>query len=336
MIHNVYAVPVAYIYQPNQVFSATYRVYIGDASGNDIAPSAATTTTWSWKGPATVPTKPAAPSGLTAAVSGSQIVLNWTDNASGETYFQIHRSTDPGFANFTPYNVYTFNLNTWTDNFAVAGVTYYYRVFAGNAKGFSAPVGPVSAAVPGKPAAPSGLTATVTGSKIVLNWTDNASNETYFQIHRSTDPGFATLTPYNVYTVDLNTWTDNYAVAGVTYYYRVIAGNAKGFSAPVGPVPAAVPGKPAAPSGLTATVSGSQIVLNWTDNASNETYFQIHRSTDPGFAALTPYNVYTVDLNTWTDNYAVAGVTYYYRVFAGNAKGFSAPVGPANATVAKP
>jgi hypothetical protein len=55
MIHNVYAVPAAYITQPNQVFSATYRVYIGDASGNDIAPTAATTEVWSWKGPALVP-----------------------------------------------------------------------------------------------------------------------------------------------------------------------------------------------------------------------------------------------------------------------------------------
>ena len=55
MIHNVYAVPATFITQPNQVFTATYKVYVGDATGTDIAPTAATTTTWSWKGPATVP-----------------------------------------------------------------------------------------------------------------------------------------------------------------------------------------------------------------------------------------------------------------------------------------
>lgn len=57
MIHNVYAVPAAYITTPNQIFSADYKVYIGDAAGVEIpaAASASTTTTWSWKGPATVP-----------------------------------------------------------------------------------------------------------------------------------------------------------------------------------------------------------------------------------------------------------------------------------------
>ena len=57
MIHNVYAVPAAYITTPNQVFTATYKIYVGDANGLEVpaAASASTTTTWSWKGPATVP-----------------------------------------------------------------------------------------------------------------------------------------------------------------------------------------------------------------------------------------------------------------------------------------
>jgi hypothetical protein len=57
MIHNVYAVPAAYITTPDQVFSATYKIYVGDADGVEIpaAAAAATTTTWSWKGPAIVP-----------------------------------------------------------------------------------------------------------------------------------------------------------------------------------------------------------------------------------------------------------------------------------------
>lgn len=55
MIHNVYAVGTQYITEPNQLFSATYRVYIGDSAGNDIAPEAATTEVWTWKGPAAVP-----------------------------------------------------------------------------------------------------------------------------------------------------------------------------------------------------------------------------------------------------------------------------------------
>jgi hypothetical protein len=55
MIHNVYAVPAIYITQPNQLFTATYKVYIGDSLGNQIAGSPETTEIWTWKGPATVP-----------------------------------------------------------------------------------------------------------------------------------------------------------------------------------------------------------------------------------------------------------------------------------------
>jgi len=53
MIHNVYAVPTASITQPNQLFTATYKVYVGDSQGAVIAGSPSTTEVWSWKGPAT-------------------------------------------------------------------------------------------------------------------------------------------------------------------------------------------------------------------------------------------------------------------------------------------
>ena len=56
MDHNANAVPAAYITEANQHFSATYRIYVGDsATGADLAPDAAYTTTWGWTGPATVP-----------------------------------------------------------------------------------------------------------------------------------------------------------------------------------------------------------------------------------------------------------------------------------------
>ena len=76
MIHNVYAVATQYITEPNQPFSATYRVYIGDSAGNDIAPEAATTEVWTWRGPATVPD--ASPdtfsfSGKAAVLPGSSV-----------------------------------------------------------------------------------------------------------------------------------------------------------------------------------------------------------------------------------------------------------------------
>jgi hypothetical protein len=51
MDHNTYAVDLADITGPNQLFTATYKIYIGDSLGNELASaaSASTTTTWTWQ-----------------------------------------------------------------------------------------------------------------------------------------------------------------------------------------------------------------------------------------------------------------------------------------------
>jgi hypothetical protein len=57
MAHNVNAVALTALTASNQVFTATYRLYVGDAAGNPVAGYGETDTTWTWQGPA-VPFKP--------------------------------------------------------------------------------------------------------------------------------------------------------------------------------------------------------------------------------------------------------------------------------------
>ena len=122
MIHNVYAVPAAFITQPNQVFTATYRVYIGDALGNDIAPAAATTEVWSWKGPATVPPQVAAPMLMTpvdaigntpmptytwSAITGATSYNFYLKNTANTALLNVPAvtadcTTVPGVCSYTP------------------------------------------------------------------------------------------------------------------------------------------------------------------------------------------------------------------------------------------
>jgi hypothetical protein len=75
MDHNTYAVSLSDITSPNELFSATYRVYVGDSLGNEIlnpdSSSASTVETWTWQGPATVPE----PTALSLAAMG--IVSLW-------------------------------------------------------------------------------------------------------------------------------------------------------------------------------------------------------------------------------------------------------------------
>jgi PKD repeat protein len=84
------------------------------------------------------------------------------------------------------------------------------------------------------------------------------------------------------------------------------------------------PSPPAAPSGLTASQSGTLVVLTWQDNSSNESLFYIERCqgvgcTDFGsFVATQSSNV-----PSYTDYSAVTGQRYSYRVRAYNSGGYS-------------
>ncbi len=80
---------------------------------------------------------------------------------------------------------------------------------------------------------------------------------------------------------------------------------------------------PAAPSNLVATpISSTQIALNWTDNATNESGFQLQRSTNNVTFALIA--TLGVNATSYTDNGLTTGVIYYYRARAFNSKGNSA------------
>ena len=194
------------------------------------------------------------------------------------------------------------------------------------------------------PAAPTNLGATaISSSQIALSWTDNANNESGFRIQRSTDGVKFTFIDGIVLPPNSTTYTDNGRTPATTYYYRVGALNPCGHSADSNiasattlpsstPTPTPTPCQtPAAPTNLGATaISSSQIALTWTDNANNETGFQVQRSNNGvifAFIATLGPNV-----TTYTDNGRAAGTTYYYRVRAANSCGPSGESNTASAT----
>ena len=248
------------------------------------------------------------PSNLNATpVTDSQIKLEWQDNSSFETGFQIERKTVGG--NFQQVAKVGANVKSFTDDNLTYGETYYYRVRAYtqfNNSDYSNEKS-VQTIFP----APSNLTATpVTDSQIKLEWQDNCTFETGFRIERKADAGtFQQIAEVNA---NITSFTDNNLTYGETYIYRVRAYtqlNNSNYSNETN-IQMVIP----PPSNLTATpVTDSQIKLDWQDNCLFETGFRIERNDGNGYTLIAEVGA---DVITYTDVGLIYGRNYTYRVKA--------------------
>jgi len=278
---------------------------------------------------------PAAPSNLGATASGSSSInLSWTDNSSNETSFVLQRSLSSG-SGFTTIATLPANTTAYTNSGLNSATTYYYRVQAANSGGgsiWSNTASATTASAP--PAAPTNLSATAGGSSSInLSWTDNASNETSFVLQRSLLSGssFTTIATLPANSISYSNTGLN---SSATYYYRVQSANSNGSSAWSNVVSATTAAltPPAAPSNLVATATVcNAILLSWVDNSTNETSFELRRSTTLNGIYST---IATLPANstTYTNTALTSGRRYYYRVRARNAAGNSAFSNKANAT----
>src|SRR6185369_16523718 len=86
----------------------------------------------------------------------------------------------------------------------------------------------------------------------------------------------------------------------------------------VAPPPA--PTIPAAPSNLTATPSGSNVILNWSDNATNETAQSIYLAVGSGAFSKVADVAASQESATLT---GFSAGTYRFYVIASNSAGNS-------------
>ena len=269
-------------------------------------------------------TPPGAPSGLSAtATSANQINLSWTAG-SGATSYNLQRATVSG----GPYTSVAGPASTnYSDTGLTGGTTYYYAVSAVNAGGQSTNSAQAGATTPTAPPAPTGLNATaVSTNQINLNWTAS-SGATSYNVKSTTISGGSYT---NVATgVTTTGYTNTGLNAGTTYYYVVTAVNGNGESA--NSIQTGNTTIPPAPAGLTATVIGMPVILNWGATAGAASY-NIKRAPVSG----GPYATIAAGITTmiYTNTGLQNGATYYYVVSAMNTAGESANSAEAGATPA--
>jgi subtilisin-like proprotein convertase family protein len=176
--------------------------------------------------------RPEAPIGLAASVSGSTVVLRWRPAMSGArpTGYILEAGSTSG-----ENDVFVLPTGNVLASFTAKGVkggTYFVRVRASNAGGASEASNEAKVVVgncTAPPSVPSGLSFSVNGSTVVLNWEASKSGPTSYIVQ--TETGAEGNSPAVVDTAGLKTTFTAEDVAPGTYFVRVRARNACGGSA---------------------------------------------------------------------------------------------------------
>ena len=329
----------------------TYHYRVSAINANGTGPASGTASATTDTGATTVP---GAPTSLTATASGTTTInLSWdapsNDGGASISGYRIEVSPN-GNSSWTDRVA---NTGTTTASYShtglSAGTTRYYRVSAINSVGTGAASNVVDATTDDAttvPGAPTSLTATASGtSTINLSWTAPADNGgspiTGYRIEFSSNGG----TSWTNRVANTGTTTTTYShtglSAGTTRHYRVSAINSVGTGAASGTANAttddAAPAEPGAPTGLTATASGTTTInLTWNapsnDGGASVSGYKIEVSSNGG----TSWSNREANTNSTSTSYAhtglSAGTTRHYRVSAINSVGTGAASNVDNAT----
>ena len=279
--------------------------------------------------------EPAAPSQLEALPSypgDLAISLTWIDNSTDETGFEIERCIGSGCTDFLLIGTRDSSIYGpwWNDVGLAENTSYSYRVRAVNANGASAYSNVASAAT--SYARPDGqvtsLVGTFTNGAVELTWTENATNETRFEIERyEVGAGGTEFIVIASVAPDTTSFVDTSALHGTSYDYRVVPWRFDIFGGAPIVVTVQTGTGIAAPTGVKATASSSSSIrLTWRGKFAAGTQVVVQRENcDIYYGCYGWLTVGQVDASTgrFTDTGLSPDTTYTYRIRAVSATSVS-------------
>ncbi len=283
-------------------------LFVSSASGaadvlfDNVSITADSTAAW---------TPPAAPTGLTATLSGSNANLAWTA-VSGATSYRVERASVSG----GPYVVVATGVTANSYSDPIASGPWYYIVRTISTAGVSA-ASTQSSGVTAVPGAPTGVTATPANAKVSLAWTAS-SRATSYTVKRATTSGGPYTTVTGGAAVTGTAFTNTGLTNDTTYYYIVTATNSAGTSLNSAEVNATPVFLPQSPTGVTVAAGNSSVALNWNATGTATSYI-VKRSTTSGSGYETVAT--GVKVTSFTDTGVVNGTVYYYVISAVNNNG---------------
>ncbi len=178
--------------------------------------------------PAFAAGEPAAPSLLEVQASRPGDLaasLFWSDNSLDETSFEIERCAGAGCTDFALIATRDGNINSMNDVGLAEVTTYSYRVRAVNAVGASE-YSNIASATTGYGrlnGQVTRITGTFINGAVELTWTENATNETRYEIERyEIGAGGTAFIVIATVAPDTTSYIDATALQGATYMYRAV------------------------------------------------------------------------------------------------------------------
>lgn len=250
-----------------------------------------------------------------AVASPTRVDVSWQDNATDEARFEIHRSITGPAGTFTLLGTADANVVAYSDQGLTPG-TYCYKVRGVRVNGrnviyslFSsiacATIDPPAAP---PPAAPTNAQAYAYSTRISVGWQDNATDETGFEVHRSTTGETGAFALVRSVAANVVAISDTGLASATQYCYKVRAvrtddtdSSSSAFSNAICATTPPAPGEvPPAPSDLDAWPSSSfSIDFKFTASTVKTDGFRLYRSTDNG---ATWMNYWTATGGVYTSN----------------------------------
>lgn len=264
---------------------------------------------------------PNAPTELVAQASAPgdlAISIFWIDNATNEEGFVIQRR-EGGVGNpfVTIDVVFVSNISSYNDVGLTEKTTYAYRVLAFNADGDSAYSNVDNATTSwARPLQIADLQGSYANGNVSLSWTDQADNETRFEVERAEEGVSAAYEVIGTLEPNTVTYVDTTAKKGTSYSYRIVPWRYDVMGGAPVTVSIATGTGIKSPTGFTALGKTRTIIeLNWKGNFSNRVAFQIQRFdfntslwSDLGTASFRDRRFFDRGLTT--------GTFYSYRIRA--------------------